>query len=76
MILGKDQQWFIRLNRTKIERSDELVLLAVTFGDELKLKKHMENICQAAKYGLLAFQRVRKYLNAEKAKVLVIRFYQ
>ena len=76
MILGKDQQWFIRLNRTKIERSDELVLLGVTFGDEFNFKKHMENICQVAKYGLLAFQRVRKYLNAEKAKVLVIRFYQ
>ena len=40
-------------------------------GEEFNFKKQLDNICQVAKYKLRAFQRIRKYLNTEKAKVLV-----
>ena len=50
------------------------MLQEVTFGEEFKFKKHIENICQFVKYKLGVFQRIRKYINSEKAKVLVNAF--
>ena len=43
-------------------------------GSFIFIKKHIDNICQVAKYNLRAFQRIRKYLNIEKAEVLVNAF--
>ena len=48
------------INRIKIERTSEFVLLGLTIDDQLTFKTHVEHICRVAKYKLRALQRIRK----------------
>ena len=48
------------INRIKIERTSEFVLLGLTIDDQLTFKTHVEHICRVAKYKLRALQRIRQ----------------
>ena len=64
MILGKkiNNELSLYVKRTKIERRHELVLLEITFDEEWNFKKHIENICHAAKYNLSCQVRVSEWI--------------
>ena len=54
---------------TKTEKSQEVSLLCVTVDNKLSFQTLIENIYRTTKYNLYALQRVRKYLNADKADI-------
>ena len=64
MILGKkiNNELSLYVKRTKIERHHEVVLLEITFDEEWNFKKHIENICHAAKYNLSCQVRVSEWI--------------
>ena len=55
--------------------SNEVKLLGITIGDELKFKKHIEDLCKKASYKLHALRRIRGYLVVEKARILANAFF-
>ena len=54
--------------------SNEVKLLGTTIDNELKFKKHIEDLCKKASYKLHALRRIRGYLTVEKARMLVNAF--
>ena len=60
MILGKkiDNELSGYVKRTKIERRHQVVLLEITFSEECNFRKHIENICHAAKHHVSCHVRV------------------
>ena len=49
-------------------------MLGITIDNELRFKKHIEDICKNASYKLHALRRIRGYLTAEKARILANAF--
>ena len=72
MILGTNTNIKIKLflDRNKIEKSQEAILLEITVDNNLSFKMHIDNICQAPKYKLHALQHIRKYLSTDKTTTL------
>ena len=72
MILGANTNIKIKLflDRNKIEKSQEAILLEITVDNNLSFKMHIDNICQAPKYKLHALQHIRKYLSTDKTTTL------
>ena len=72
MILGTNTNIKIKLflDRNKIEKSQEAILLEITVDNSLSFKMHIDNICQAPKYKLRALQHIRKYLSTDKTTTL------
>ena len=60
----------LNVNGKIIPCSNEVKLLGVTIDNELKLKKHIEDLCEKASYKLHALRRIRGYLTVEKARIL------
>ena len=54
--------------------SNEVKLLGITIDNELKFKKHMEDLCKKSSYKLHALRRIRGYLTVEKARILANAF--
>ena len=52
--------------------SNEVKLLGVTIDNELKFKKHIEDLYMKASYKLHALRRIRGYLKVEKARIAFI----
>ena len=42
--------------------------------NQLKFKKHIENLCKRASFKLHALRRIRKFLTVEKARILANAF--
>ena len=76
MVLGvkKIAHFTINLNGKVIPCSNEVKLLGVTTDNELKFKKHIEDLCKKASYKLHALRRIRGYLTVEKARILANAF--
>ena len=53
---------------------NEVKLLGVTIDNELKFKKHVEDLCKKASYKLHVLRRIRGYLTVEKARILANAF--
>ena len=64
----------INVNGKIIPCSNEVKLLGVTIDNELKFKKHVEDLCKKASYKLHALRRIRGYLTVEKARILANAF--
>ena len=54
----------------KISCSKEVNLLGTTTGNQLKFKKHIEDLCKKASYSLHALRSLRPYLTVNKARIL------
>ena len=54
--------------------SNVVKLLGITIDNELKLKKHTEDLCKKASYKLHALRRIRGYLTVEKTTILANTF--
>ena len=64
----------LNVNSKIISCSNEIKLLGITIDNELKFKKHIENLCKKASYKLHALRRIRGYLTVEKARILANAF--
>ena len=64
----------INVNGKIIPCSNEVKLLGITIDNELKLKKHIEDLSKKASYKLHARRRIRGYLTVEKARILANTF--
>ena len=64
----------INVNCKIIPCSNEVKLLGITIDNELKFKKHIEDLCKKASYKLHALRRIRGYLAVEKARIRVNAF--
>ena len=62
------------VNGQIIPCSNEVKLLGITIDNELKFKKHIEDLCKKASYKLHALRRIRGYLTVEKARILANAF--
>ena len=62
------------VNGKIIPCSNEVKLLGITIDNELKFKKHTEDLCMKASYKLHALRRIRGYLTVEKARILANAF--
>ena len=71
MVLGVKNivHFTINVNSKIIPCSNEVKLLGITIGNELKFKKHIKDLCRKASYKLHAFRRIREYLTVGKARI-------
>ena len=76
MILGDKQNtpFVLNINGKKINNSREVELLGIVIDNQLKFKKHIENLCKKASFKLHALRRIRKFLTVKKARVLANAF--
>ena len=74
MILGNKQNTslVLKINGKKINNSRVIELLGIVIDNQLKFKKHIENLCK--KPMLHALRRIRKFLTVEKARILANAF--
>ena len=72
MILGDKQNTslVLNINGKKINNSRETEMLGIVIDNQLKFKKHIENLCKKASFKLHALPRIRKFLTVEKARIL------
>ena len=72
MVLGnKDERSFnIHINNVKTKNSNEVTLVGIKIDKNLTFKKHISELCRRASYKLHTLRRIRKYLTADKAKLL------
>ena len=64
----------LNVNGKIIPSSNEVKLLEITIDNQLKFKKHIEELCKKSSYILHALRRIRGYLTAEKARILANAF--
>ena len=76
MVLGiKDERSFnILINNVQIKNSNEVTLLGIKINKNITFKKHISELYRRVSYKLHTLSRVRKYLIAEKAKLLANAF--
>ena len=78
MILGanKNKSFSINIRGINILSKNEVILLGATIDHELKLNKHIEDLCTRASFKLHTFRRIRKYLGITKARILANAFIE
>ena len=64
----------LNVNGKIIPWSNEVKLLGITIDNQLKFKKHIEELCKKSSYKLHALRRIRGYLTVEKARILAYAF--
>ena len=64
----------LNVNGKIIPSSNEVKLLGITIDNQLKFKKHIEELCKKSSYKLHALRRIRGYLTVEKARILAYAF--
>ena len=76
MILGDKQNisLVLNINGKKINNYREIELLGIAIDNQLKFKKHIENLCKKVSFKLHALRRIRKFLTVEKARILANTF--
>ena len=76
MILGDKQNtpFVLNINGKEINNSREIKLLGIVIDNQLKFKKHIENLCKKASFKLHALRRISKFLTVEKARILANAF--
>ena len=76
MVLGanKNKSFSINVRGINVPSRNEVILLGITIGHELKFNKHIEDLCKRASFKLHTFRRKRKYLGIEKARILANAF--
>ena len=76
MILGDKQNtsFILNIDGKKINNSRETELLGIVIDNQLKFKKHIENLCKNASVKFHALPRIRKFLTAEKARIFANAF--
>ena len=76
MILGDKQNtsFVLNINGKKNNNSREIELLRIVIDNQLKFKKHIENLCKKASFKLYVLRRIQKVLTVEKARIFANAF--
>ena len=76
MILGDKQNtpFVLNINGKEINNSRKIERLGIVIDNQLKFKKHIENLCKKASFKLHALRRIRTFLTVKKARILVNAF--
>ena len=76
MILGDKQNtpFVLNINGKEINNSRKIERLGIVIDNQLKFKKHIENLCKKASFKLHALRRIRTFLTVKKARILVNTF--
>ena len=76
MIIGDKQNTpsVLNINGKNINNSREIEFLGIVIDNQLKLNKHIENLCKKASFKLHALCRIRKFLMVEKTRILTNAF--
>ena len=76
MVLGANKNDSFNLNVAGkvIPSTSEVKLLGIMIDNELKFKKHINELYRKASYKLHALQRIRRYLSVDKARMLANAF--
>ena len=69
-LLSLGPQYCFIIGTINVKESDHVQLLGIAIDKYLSFKKHIENLCSNGNYKLYAVRHIRKYLTAEKAKLL------
>ena len=69
-----DTPFVLNINGKKINKSGEIELLGMVIDNQLKFKKHIENLCKKASFKLHVLCRILKFLTVEKARILANAF--
>ena len=74
MVLGVKNIASFRLNVNGqiIPCSNEVKLPGITIDNELRFKKHVDNLCKKKSYELHALRRIRGYFTVENAGYLLM----
>ena len=64
----------LNVNGKIIPSSNEVKLLGITIDNQLKFKKHTEELCKKSSYKLHALRRIRGYLTVKKARIFANAF--
>ena len=72
--VGNIAPFRLNLNDKIIPCSIEVKFLGITIANELKFKKHFEDLRQKTSHKLHALRRIRGYLSLEKARILANAF--
>ena len=70
----QDTPFVLNVNGKKINKSREIEILGMVIDNELKFKKHIENLCKKASFKLHVLCRILKFLTVEKARILANAF--
>ena len=57
-----------------MNNSREIELLGIAIDNQLKFKKHIENLCKKASFKLHALRRICELLTVEKARIFANAF--
>ena len=60
----------LNINGKKTKNSREIELLGIVIDNQLKFKKHIDNLCKKVSFKLHALRRIRKFLTVEKTRIL------
>ena len=63
-------KYCLTIGPINVKESDHVQLLGITIGKHLHFKKHIENLCWNVNCKLHDLRRMRKYLAADKEKLL------
>ena len=64
----------LNINGKKTKNSREIELLGFVIDNQLKFKKHIDNLCKKVSFKLHALRRIRKFLTVEKTRILANAF--
>ena len=72
MVLGDKQNtsFVLNINEKKIKNSREIEFLGIVTDNQLKFRKHTENLCKKTSFKLHALRRIRKFLTVQKTRIL------
>ena len=73
---NKNEQMWEKLDRDIVWESNDVKLLGITLDNNLKVDKHVSNICSKANRKLSALTRVAKFLPFKKRRILFKAFIE
>ena len=71
---GKVNFYNLFIDDVKVSCSKEVKLIRITIDNQLKFKKHIEELCKKAFYKPHTLRRLRPYLTVDKARLLANSF--
>ena len=74
LVANKNDSFNLNVAGKVIPSTSEVTLLGIMIDNELKFKKHINELCRKASYKLHALQSVRKYLSVDEARMLANAF--
>ena len=76
LITDTTEKMSMYVGTEKIESSDSVKLLGITFDNKLKFEKHIPNICNKVSHKLHALARISNYMTSDKLQTIMKAFIE